>query len=485
MTDTQTTVERIESANAVPSPDAFPSGALSSTDLLARIDTRSKTMTETLTPIRATDPVKRPGRGRGPLIALAVAAVILLVIGVTSFTILSNDDAAPPATDPPATTTTIAPTTTVTATTVAPIEGVLPADTPPLEVVAALHAAWDAGDMDAADALINPDSGYFSQNQGPGIAEEIWYRSATNMVVYRECSIDAAPFAAIGLPLGDGVAVSCKETLISGLQPGRPVGGGFFGAEVNNGMITNFYIDEYTGGRFENEGLDLYRSWVSLNDSDAYEALFAVDTTIVVDTAAARAQHNETVAVFVAAVAQSATGPRAEGALSANTGFLEVVTTFLERWDAGDIEGYEAIFHPDSGYVSGSNSEDVWYNIVTGVVSERDCTLVTATRVQCAEKTFSGLEPGTVIDEFTTIWHGDAGYLWTVGFRFPDGSPEAFTSPVVAPGAQAYLDWVKENEPDLFDDLFVGGLSMKLDTEDARNAHTELVARFLAATNQG
>ena len=70
MTDTHTTLERLKSANAVPSTDSLPSSALSSVDLLARIDERSMTMTETTTVGYSTEAPEPPKRGRGPLLAL-------------------------------------------------------------------------------------------------------------------------------------------------------------------------------------------------------------------------------------------------------------------------------------------------------------------------------------------------------------------------------------------------------------------------------
>ena len=477
MTDIHETLERIKSANAVPSSDSFPSGALSSTELLARIDERSKAMTETLTPIRPTQPAKPPRRGRGPLIALAVAAVVVLIIGVAGFTLLTGDNSGPVATDPP-TPTTVAPTTTTApTTTIARSEGALPPDTPPLEVVAALQAAWDAGDMALAEGLIAPDSGYFAQNQGAGISEEIWYRAATAVTVERDCSLDAAPFTAIGIPLGNGVAVSCNETLISGLQPGRVIGGGFFGAEVADGMIMDFYIDDYDGAGIEREGLDEYRTWMQEFSPQTAGELFRPDGTLVADTEEARTRHNELVAVFVTTM-----GPRAARALPADTPLLDVVATFNQRFDSGDIEGYEAIFHPMSGYESGRDAAHSRFTAVTGIVTERDCELVATTQVRCTQTLRSGLEPGTVSEPITTLWNGADGYIWSIDF--PDGPPPAFSSPSAGPGVAEYRDWLNENEPDRIGELF-RGFAMRLDTEEVRNAHVELIATYLADISAG
>jgi hypothetical protein len=44
-----------------------------------------------------------------------------------------------------------------------------------------------------------------------------------------------------------------------------------------------------------------------------------------------------------------------------------------------------------------------------------------------------------------------------------------------------YRDWVKANAPEAADTLFVAGLAMRLDTEEARDAHREMISSYLAA----
>lgn len=470
MTDMHNTLERIKSANAVPSPDSFPSGALSSSDLLAQIDARSRTMTDTLTPIRPAEPVKAPRRGRGPLVALAVAAAIVLIIG-TSFAIFSGGDAPPPATDPP-------PTTTTAASTLSRAEGALAADTPPLEVLTEWHAHVDAGDMARADAMVWPDSGYVTDDVSRGVSPEIWYRAATGVVMERDCTPGASGLAAeLGIaPRAGGAIVTCNETMISGLQPGSVIGGGTFAAEVADGMILDIMIlPDFVGALDETEGLDLYRNWVRDRRPEAFEELFAFGINLRADTTELRTAHQEMVAFFL-----SSTGPRAEGALPADTPLLDVVATFLDRSDSADIAGYEAIFHPLSGYESGSDAAASWFAVVTGVVAERHCELVSDIQVRCTEIHRSGLEPGTV-SELTSVWNGADGYIWSIDF--PDGLPPVLRNDASLPGLPAYRNWVRDNEPGSFDDLFSAGLFMRLDSEEARSAHTDLVARFLAATS--
>ena len=110
MTDQHTTLERIKSADTVPSLGSFPGGALKSAALLARID-REEHHVETLAPIRLDEPAKPPGRGRGPLLALAAAAVVLTIVGIAGFALVR--DPAEPA-DSNSTTTSVVVTTTTT-----------------------------------------------------------------------------------------------------------------------------------------------------------------------------------------------------------------------------------------------------------------------------------------------------------------------------------------------------------------------------------
>jgi hypothetical protein len=107
MTDIANAVESTEAANPVPSLLSFPAGALSSDGLLARIDERSLAMTSTQQHIRPTDPGKKPGRLRGPLVAVAVAAVVILVMGLTTLNVFTGGEN--PVTADPQPTTTEAP----------------------------------------------------------------------------------------------------------------------------------------------------------------------------------------------------------------------------------------------------------------------------------------------------------------------------------------------------------------------------------------
>jgi hypothetical protein len=136
MTDTHTTLERLKSDNAVPSTDSLPSSALSSVDLLARIDERSTGMTETNT-VTYPDSPQPPKRGRGPLLALAVAAAVLLV-GVLGLLAANRNEVEPAQ---------IVPTTEAVPTTAA-----APDYSAARETLDTWAVAIGAGDIDAAMA---------------------------------------------------------------------------------------------------------------------------------------------------------------------------------------------------------------------------------------------------------------------------------------------------------------------------------------------
>jgi hypothetical protein len=440
-------------------------------------------VTETLTPIHNTDQDKPPRPGRGPLIAIAVAAVLILFIGLTSFTVFStNGD--PVVTEPPATTVTEPPATTVTeppATTVASVQSPLPADTPPLEVVAAIQAAWDAGDMVSADALIRPDSGFLEQNISPGFAAELWYRNATGVVVTdRECTVETPPeLADEGF---EGTFVTCSETLTSGITPESVIGGGTLAVTVQDGWVVDVFLLDYPGALDGERGgyvsyQNAYLDWMQDRFPDDSEVLFdGID--MVIDTPAARDRHQELIPFFLAD-----TGPRDELALPADTPLLDVVAEFQARFDSGDVAGYEAIFHPLTGYPSGQDAPSSWFTAVTGTTAQRDCALVEPTQVRCVEVATPGLAPDTTLEPFTTVWNGAAGYIWSI--EFPDGPPPGFTDPLTAPGVSEYRAWVEENRPDAVELLFIEGAEMRLDTLEARDAHTEVIQEYLAAAFGG
>lgn len=451
MNDTKGIVELIKSVDTVPSADAFPPGALSSADLLALIDERRKNMTDTENRQRAgqqpIDRARSPRRIRGPVVAVASGAAVVVALIFTAT--LGPADAPPVGAQPD-----VASPTSVRA------PGALPPETPLLDVVETFLQRFDAGDISGYEALFHPDAGYESGSD----AEASWFGFVTGMQHDRTCE------------LATEGQVRCTERATSGLEPGTVTDEFTTLWNGADGYIYSIEFPEGSPAGFSDPlnapGVATYREWLGRIDPDASARLFADDGAMVLDTQEAREGHLEFVPFFL-----SSTGARVERALPEGTPLLEVVTTFMERFDAGDVAGYEAIFHPMAGYESGSDAEASWFGFVTGMQHERDCEVVGETQVQCIEVVISGLDPEARSAEFTTLWFGADGYIWNI--QFPDGPPPDFSDPESGPGVDAYRQWVGANAPDVAGDLFGDDSGLILDTEEARSAHRELVARYL------
>jgi ketosteroid isomerase-like protein len=445
-------VELIESVDTVPSTNALPSGALSSAELLALIDERNKNMTDTKTRRQAgqqpTDRLGSRRRYRGPLVALASAAVLAVVFIVTTNLGPGGDGSvtAPPVVAPPV---------------AERAARALPADTPLLDVVATFMDRFDSGDISGYEALFHPDTGYVSGSD----AEASWFGAVTGIQHDRSCESVTE------------TQVQCVEQATSGLEPGTVTDEFTTLWNGADGYILSIEFPDGAPVEFSDPinapGVAAYREWLRRINPDEFAALFTDEGAMKLDTNEARSGHREFVPFFL-----SSTGPRAEGALPADTPLLEVVSTFVERFDAGDVAGYEAIFHPMAGYPSGQDAETSWFGAVTGMQHERDCQVISETEVQCSEVAISGLEPGTRSEEITSVWAGADGYIWSI--EFPDGPPRDFTDPSSGPGVAAYREWLEINAPDVVGELFLDDARLALDTEEARAAQRELVARFLA-----
>jgi hypothetical protein len=486
MTDTTSTTERIRSANPVPSQTAFPTRALSAGDLLSLIDERSTTMTDTISPIHTVDQAEPPRRNRGPLVALAAAAILILVLGIGSYALLRNDDGG--VVDQPTTTTTVATTTTLG------LQSPLPADTPPVEVVAAIQAAWDVGDTAAAEALIRPDSALFADGAVAGLAEEVWYRYATGMTVERDCAQGRPP--ELEQLVAAGTVVTCTEILTSGLQPGTVAGGGTVALEVLDGWILDGYImPDYVGGLAETDPATQpnayleYRDWLRDNHPDRFGALFdPVSLTMTLDTPEARDGHREMVLRFL-----TATTPRSPGALPADTPPLEVVAAIGAAWEVADIDAAEAIMWPESQYftegLEAGVADEVWYRYATRMTVESDCTEGAWTElaqneqpkgvlVTCDDTLISGLQPGTVVGGGLVALDVWIGMVVDVYIH-----PDYVGALANTAALDAYRSWVRDTLPDRYSELFnAASLTMTLDTPEAREAHRAAVEEYVAAT---
>ena len=460
-------LRQVQALDPSPATDDLPQGIWSPTVVLATIDERTGTMQTKEREIRRSVPEPKGPKFSAVWVAAAAFAAVIL-IGVVLLLAPGGDGSAPVA--PTTTPTTVAP-TTVTPTTVDATPG-----PEALALVAELGAAFEAGDMEAAEALFDPASAYFTENMTPGVSREIWYRVATNMDVESECALGTVDDFTVGVPdLAGGTLVVCDDVLVSGLEPGVVVGGGRVAYEIVGGRVADMFIfPDYVGALTETAGLDAYRSWLQERRPEQFEELFAFGVNPRLETPEQRQAHQEWASIFVAA-----TGPRSAPSLPADTPLIDVVMTFGERWDAGDVAGYEALFFPLTGYESGSDAPTSWFVSVTGVTTERDCEVVDANQVRCTETSFSGLLPGRSLGTVTTLWTGGDGWIWTI--EFPNGILETLTDQAASPGVAEYRTWLAENDPEALAELF-GGETMRIHTEELREAHKTAIAEYLAAT---
>lgn len=268
MTNENTTLERVRSADPVPSAEAFPHDAWSADVLLAHIDERSTLVTDLKTTPKGAPEKTRSWRGIA--IAAAVAAAILVVVGITGLLMRSDGDIAP--VDTPSTSSTV------------PL--VDPSATP-TEVVTAYLAAVDAGDVATYEALLDPEQPDLFTGVN-GTRRSARYQATTGMVVTHDCSTD-------------GTTVTCTTTRQSGLAPDQTYPPFEMIAVVEAGMITTLdFGPEYVwADNVDAEALNAYRAWVEGNRADAYDDLFGPTFEIILDTPDARALHGSVIAEYL------------------------------------------------------------------------------------------------------------------------------------------------------------------------------------------
>ena len=251
MTNINATLERIRAADPVPSTDSFPADAMSSEALLARIDERSTNVTDIKTAPKTNHEREPASRWRGPAIAVAVAAGILLIVGIVSVVSLTTDDA-PPAAPAPQTT------------------DALP---DPVAVVTEFNRLYDAGDA-GFEAFYSEDIQLDQDGANRTISQ---YMAATGMTVAYDCT-------------AVGEQVQCTTTRTSGIDPSQtypPFTGTYV---VVNGKITAMGAS----GPYENPmlqdrpALTAYAEWVRDNHPDKYDDLILFGTTLLINDAETR-----------------------------------------------------------------------------------------------------------------------------------------------------------------------------------------------------
>ena len=251
--NTNTTIQRIESANTVPSAEALPIGTWSAGDLLTRVDERSHPMTD-LKPATTREPhSEQTSRWRGPAIALGIAAAILLVVGVVGVLIAGNGDDIAPA----------APTTPDSAPEVS-------AD--PVEVVREMNRRFDAADPTFAGFFDSESIDFDLVDVVRVLALDSRYWAATGMTATREYSADGA-FVTVDIVATSGLDPTQRYeyTLVFRIEDGRIVEvGDFFGG-----------MDARTADR---DALADYRAWVQVNEPEKFEDLFHFGQTLATET---------------------------------------------------------------------------------------------------------------------------------------------------------------------------------------------------------
>jgi hypothetical protein len=239
--NTNTTIQRIESANTVPSAETLPIGTWSADDLLTRIDERSHTVTDLQTsPRRSTDTSGAP-RWRGPILAVGVA-VAIFVVGVLGFVVGSRSDS--------------------------PVGSA--EDSDPAGVVTEYLARFTAGDARYVELL------------GPTAIDAIFiadigasrYMAATGMELDADCDAQ------------DSI-VTCRVGGTSGLD--RSIDYSSTGAivfDVDDGRITSIAFTEDYQPIIDKDkpALGEYAAWVRREHPDKFGDLFVFGTTLATQT---------------------------------------------------------------------------------------------------------------------------------------------------------------------------------------------------------
>lgn len=198
-------------------------------------------------------------------------------------------------------------------------------------------------------------------------------------------------------------------------------------------------------------------------------------------------------ALLVGAIAflVTASDPRKE--FTSSSPAIEVVEAFLDRYEAGDVEGYESLMDPDAIWdcpecIEGPFFTDsgarvlnrTWshYGAATGIRREAECE-AGERLVTCVVTSLSGLQPGTLlqVDEIEIIVH-DGAIVDVLVVRTTNGMLPATD----LRGLMVYEDWLDENHPEVFDQLFRFRGDPIVDSPEARDLQRQYVTQFLAET---
>lgn len=166
---------------------------------------------------------------------------------------------------------------------------------------------------------------------------------------------------------------------------------------------------------------------------------------------------------------------------------VEIAADWLERWEAGDIDGLEALTSPDmlGGTWQGSSGQRTFhdnarYMAATGIDLAADC-IPLGDQVSCSILTISGLSPGTVIDDSTNIFTIEDGLVAHIQFARPGKMPITADTALLA-----YRDWLRDRHPEAAAELFADSvLKLLAETPEARAAHQKYVAEFIAESGGG
>jgi RNA polymerase sigma-70 factor (ECF subfamily) len=453
-TDPTAVAERIAAADPVPVLEVPPFGAASVGDLLGMVDARHAPAGP-LAPLQLDDP---SGGRRGLLLAglvasAAVIVVLVLVLGVVG----PPQRRTLPATTPP-------PTVAVTTNDLSepPVDPLaLPADTPTLDVVEAMYERWSRADIDGYRALIDDTAiGYNLASFDHGA----WYRALSGVVDVRTCRSD------------DPGHVLCTASYFSGLAHGRLLFEEETGFIVENGRIVEIEPAEQLGlfnAGLDREGLVDYRNWVFERERDSFDELFAFGTSILLHTPELRNVHAGLMARYRAETSLS--GPLRDARP------IKVVDTYYGHLRAADVESALALVASTLPSVVDlvPTEAETWYSDVTGVALGRICDTLSPIQVRCEETYYSGLRPGTELTGRTLLYTVLEGRIVAIEAVGPVEDHVTADEPALA----RYRAWLAATDPTAAGDLFTAGGTLVLDTEAARAAHQEQIARFLEATS--